>query len=441
VKILAFAMIEWDEFMTDSNATFSNIGDDQVIDAINRATRSLVIVAPGLSRDVAEAIVRCWRRIGAVRAKVILDVDPEVCRLGYGNADAVNLLQTVAAEIGVAIHHQSGVRICLVVSDDSTLIFSPTPLVVEAKARVASQPNGLRLDFVPNGIANEVGLGDRGRDDQTVGLKSVSSNEVKEVLANLTENPPRKFDLTQLVQVFNAAFEFVDFTLKGCSISRKTVRIPSDLVGLGRDPRTQKMLRSTFKLIDAEDKELSGARITRLKRFINDNFLVNLPNYGNIVLRKNKTDFERAVDILRRYVDRFQRRLEVNLQSGIDRNRRALVEALASGVANNPPPRSRKHLGPTPSREVAAEWLDLTLKGIFGDAAAYLKRMRVKVIVKGVTYESLSDATFIEVAKKHLPSLNRLHDEFDVAKAVSEEPKRQRRTLLDSIDESSKSIN
>ena len=67
--------------------------------------------------------------------------------------------------------------------------------------------------------------------------------------------------------------------------------------------------------------------------------------------------------------------------------------------------------------------------------------MQVKIIFKGVTYESLSDPKFIEVAKEYFPTLNRLHDEFDVAKVVSEEPNRQGQTLLDSIDESSKAIN
>lgn len=426
--------------MTVTSPTISNIGDDQVIDAVNRASKRLVIVAPGVSRNVAEAIARVWRKLGADNVRIVLDVGPEVYRLGYGDPEAIQPLQKVAEELGTAIHHHRGVRICLVISDESTLVFSPTPLVVEPKGDVPSQPNGLTLDFVPTGIANEVGLGERGQNDQTVGLSSVSSEEVQTVLADLTENPPRRFDLAQQVQVFNAAFEFVEFSVEGCTISKKTVSIPSDLVGLGRDPRTQKMLHSTFKLIDGDDKELSGARITKLKKFILDKFLVNLPNYGNIVLRTNKADFETAVETLRRYVNRFQQRIKVNLQLAIDRNRKALVDSLTSGVATNPPPRSRKHLGPNPSREAIADWLNLTLEEIFGSAGDYLKGMEVTVIVKGVTYESLSDSKFIEVAKKHLPMLKRLHDEFDTAKAVSEEPKPQK-SLWDPVDQSSKAIN
>lgn len=334
--------------MTHPDGTILNVGDDQVISAINSATTRLIIVAPGLSCTVAEAIAVCWRRLDRKQVKVVLDVDPEVCRLGYGEADALKLLQTVAAELGTEICHQRAVRICLVVSDESILVFSPTPLVVEAKSPVASHPNGLKLDFVPKSLKNDLGFGDRGKQDQTIGLNSVSSERVDEVLVDVGENPPRKFDLAQQVQVFNAAFEFVEFSVEGCSISRKTVRIPSDLVGLGRDPKTQNKLRSTFKLIDDDNERLSGDKVMKLKDLISKKYLENLPNYGNVVLSLNKANFERAVAGLRRYVGCFHRTVEVELQAAIDESRKALVEALAPGVANNPPSRSTSQLGPKP---------------------------------------------------------------------------------------------
>jgi hypothetical protein len=41
----------------------------------------------------------------------------------------------------------------------------------------------------------------------------------------------------------------------------------------------------------------------------------------------------------------------------------------------------------------------------------------VKAIFKGVTYESLSDPEFMRIAGQKIPSLDRLHEEFDAAKA------------------------
>ena len=47
--------------------------------------------------------------------------------------------------------------------------------------------------------------------------------------------------------------------------------------------------------------------------------------------------------------------------------------------------------------------------------------MEVKVLYKAVTYESLKDPKFVEVAKGAFPSLERLLDESRAVKATAEE--------------------
>src|ERR1700758_4777320 len=89
-------------------------------------------------------------------------------------------------------------------------------------------------------------------------------------------------------------------------LSRKRVSIPSDLMGLAKEPKAQKLLRSSFQLID-ENSEVSGERVTKLKQFIAKTYLTNLPGYGTVILRSNKESFQAAVKALERYVRRFQR--------------------------------------------------------------------------------------------------------------------------------------
>jgi hypothetical protein len=294
---------------------------------------------------------------------------------------------------------------------------------------------------VPAEVAREVGLDSEQQKERLIGTQPVSTEDVAAAVSDLAENPPRRFDLTQKVHVFNAAFEFVEFKLEGCSIARKTVRLPSEFMGLGRDPKTQKMLRSTFRLIDEDNQSLSGERVIKLKDFVSKQFLVNLPNYGNVVLRANKAEFEKAVDTLRRYVARFQKRVERDLQLAIDNNRKALVEALSPAVANSPPPQSIKHIGRNPDREMAKAWLDVEMRKVFGDAKSYLSRMEASLLFKGVTYESLSDPSFIEVAQEKLPMLKQLHEEFDTAKEKAENPVRENVSPESLFDESSKAVN
>ena len=91
--------------------------------------------------------------------------------------------------------------------------------------------------------------------------------DVQITTQNLEANPPVRFDVARKVRVFNARFEFVEFELHGLSLSRKRVPIPSDLMGLAKDPKAQELLRSSFQLIGG-NSEVSGDRVTRLKQFI-----------------------------------------------------------------------------------------------------------------------------------------------------------------------------
>jgi hypothetical protein len=224
-----------------------------------------------------------------------------------------------------------------------------------------------------------------------------------------------KFDLARTVRVFNARIEFVEFQMRGLSISRKTVQISPDLM-LATEPRAQKLVNSSSKLI-GENSELSGERANKLKQFIAKKYLIPLSGYGTVILRSNKSDFEVAVTALEKYVRRFQRLLKRTLQSEIDTNRELLVSALLPSVARAPPARWNRFLGNNPSKESVERLLRNELTESFGTAEDLVQEMKVKVVVKGVTYESLSDPEFIKIATKAIPSLENLHDEFDAARA------------------------
>jgi hypothetical protein len=321
--------------------------------------------------------------------------------------------------MGRTIQQRPGIRIGLLISDDTTLVFSPTPLLVESESGQFPRPNAVRFDAEPGARADRSsGPLDREVEDLIQGGECVETPQVEEVERNLEENPPLKFDLAQIVRVFNARFEFVDFELTGLSISRMRAPIPSDLMGLAKDRKTQNLLHGTVNLVP-EDSELSGARVYRLKKLITDRYLVPLKGYGSVVLRANKQAFEDSVKTLRKYVERFQKRVKQQLQTEMGNNRRILVEALLPAVAANPPKRWLKSLGQRPSTEVLRCQLDAELGAAFGTADDVTNTMKVRVVFKGVTYESLSDPKFVEIATKAMPSLKLLHEEYEATRAAT----------------------
>ena len=402
--------------MKDSSPPCSVISlpDIDIESQISCAKHRLVLIAPGISESVAKVVAAKWNELGRNGVQVVLDPDPEVCRLGFGDLAALTLLHNVATRFGSRIHQQQGLRVGVIITDETTTIYSPTARLVEAGGLPGEKFNAIRFDAPVLDSPSGASYFDLSGLDLHPAPLEVT--DIARTTEDLAADPPVKFDLARKVRVFNARFEFVEFELHGLFLSRKRVRIESDLVGLAEDPKAQKLLQSSFQLIE-DSSESSGNRVINLKKYIVKEYLISLTGYGTVILRTRKEQFEKAVKILERYVQRFQKRLKEQLQTAIDSNRETLTQALLPGVVAKPPKRWTRFLGNNPRREEVERMLRAELGRTFGKAEDVIQDMEVKAIFKGVTYESLNDPEFIRVASEQIPSLDILHDEYDAAKA------------------------
>lgn len=406
--------------------------DSAIIRLVERARNRLVVLAPAVSNGIADAICSRWQELGTERVSVILDVDPEVYRLGYGQIEALARLEQVAASLGTMLQRQPGVRIGLVISDDLTLVYSPTPQLVEAspqlsKSRENIKPNAVLLDHAPAQIANDLGHGEQGVRTQTVGLDKARRGDIEEVKKDLDQNPPQKFDIARKVRVFNAAFEFVEFELAGTYIDRKTVPIPHHLSGIA-DVRTREQLRTSFTLLPPDHK-LSGEHLAKDKDLIAKQFLRAIKGYGTVILRSRKEAFEKEVETLRAAVDAFGRKIRDELQGAMDKTRENLTKAMLPLVRRTTPKNWLRSDGSKPDAETLRQFLEDDLRRAFGTAEKLINRMDVRLVFKGVTYESLTNDAFISAAREAIPELQKMYEEFDAVKAERPgEPSPQGRT-------------
>ena len=67
--------------------TFTSVDDRVLREVIGQARQRLVFVAPGIRPLVAEALATAMQAVPAAAIHLVLDVDAEVCRLGYGDKD------------------------------------------------------------------------------------------------------------------------------------------------------------------------------------------------------------------------------------------------------------------------------------------------------------------------------------------------------------------
>lgn len=244
-------------------------------------------------------------------------------------------------------------------------------------------------------------------------MDSAQSDHIK---ANLKENPPQKFDIARRLRVFNAYFEFVELQLLGAHIERKTVRIPNHILGV-LDGEAREQLRAQFRIVPDGDA-LSGERLGQARDLIEKQFLTVIPTYGVVVKRSVKSKFESAVNELRTAVEEFGKKLRDELQASIERQRAALVDAFLPRLCQRPP-QEWSLFGKPPEAENVKSMLEQELKRAFGTADRLIKKMEVKLLFKGVTYEMLTDPKFLDACAKAGFDLEKLHDEFDAAKAVA----------------------
>lgn len=406
--------------------SITHADDAKIIGMVQRAKRRVRVVSPGVSLPVAEAVIAAWKRLGTSAVNVVIDVDPEVCRLGYGTIDAVSQLRECASVAGTLVCHQPGIRIGLLICDDKLLVFSPTPLLVEAGSHQESRPNGILLGAVPEQLATELGLGSNPDRERIIGLDAVTPAQVDAVSVDLASAPPMKFDLARQVRVFTSRFQFVELEMTGCYVSRKKAPIPSALVGLAKNDEVASQFHAHFNLINKATLEVTvedGRKITeeslqKKRRGIIRDFLIPLTGYGSVVQRANKQRLQDAVESLRADVKAFQEGTKAQLQALMNANAKALTEALLPAVRRSPPESYRKLHGPEVPEKQLVQYLARDIGAAFGRAESLVSEMKVSLVFKDLAYESLVDDDFLAVARKAMPGVEFLHAEFDAAKQV-----------------------
>jgi hypothetical protein len=401
----------------DLQQGFTVATDTVVAACIAAASRRLVVVAPALFVEVAEAVCDRWRTLGVEAVTVVLDSDPEVYRLGYGDAAALDKLQQAANEVGGTLRHQPGLRIAVVIADEQTIVYAPTPRSVEAGQNTQGAANALCLGRPPDAVTNALGLG--ATTDPQIGRGPLDAQRINQIKNDLTANPPQKFDLARKVRVFNAFIEFVELKVIGTQVSRRTVPIPNHLLALA-DATTREQLRASFRLVPRGDA-LSGKTIDRDRNLLVGPFLREIPNYGTVVLRTEKEDLERGVEALIAAVNAFREKVRADLEAVIERNCSQLMTTFMPALQKNPPAEWIPSTGQPPDVNTLRRYLERDLKRAFGSADSLVGAMKVQCRFKGVTYESLSDKGFIDAATKAIPELQRFHEEFLAAEASANE--------------------
>lgn len=437
-------------------STFCAVDDATLIKLINGARRRVVYISPGIHEQVAVALGKRFSEVDGLDVTVVLDPDDDVCRIGYGDANGLKLLHASAGRNGFWVREQAGLRVGVLLADDQTLIWAPTPRSVEsppistdgASNFAAPQealfpeptgmtPNGLLLGNHPSEqLAKAVAAEGINADPKLaeIGKSAITPQRVVETLAALEKNPPIPVDLQRITRVFSTKLQFVELTVKRAKLSQTQLTVPSQLLNADVKDELKGAIESRLKAFaDLRDHRVevpaflngepafgrnsqpllesaSEATLESFRKAIERKFIYDIPGYGRLIAKDEKSTFEAHVAAYTKQLEEHSKGL------------RELVDAQAIKILDEAVDLIMKRAERSgsefrPDRSSLREELKKGLNKAKNEAPS------VKVVFKDVTFEQTKSADFRQRVEKALPAAKRkqlgqwAHD-FDAAQAA-----------------------
>lgn len=397
---------------------FGSFDSEMMADFISRAQIAVCYVAPGIRKEVADAMDILAKRIGPELITVCLDFDERVMRMGYGELAAVETLRNA----GIVVNSSSGLRTSLVIVDHEGYIFTPTALFLETEKRAAGALNAMRLsnDQVQEALARvspaakEIAIlfakTDEERQrirDQGVEFSSikVADEDLEEVKKRLEEAPPIEFDVARQVRVFSAYLQYVELKLSGAAIQRHRITIPKSIQKLGGSKDIEARLKTTFDLIE-KDGAFSSRTLEQELNEIRNIFTPSLAkSHGRVVLKKVKPHLESRLSEFHKKLKEHQEIVERDLQVRLDASQIQIVEHYLPIVIARPPDKLLARCGDI-TEEIARSWLMRELGQVFPKAEILVEKMKLDVNFKDMTFETLNEEDFLKAVEKSFPDID-----------------------------------
>jgi hypothetical protein len=339
--------------MPDHDRTFAVASDETMVELISGAHNRLVVVAPAVTTRVANALARRLDELGHLDVTVVLDSDPEVYRLGFGDLDALETIRSAAANNLFDLREQSGVRIGIVIADGTTLVYSPVSKNIEAGSTSEDKPNAIIL----RGAAADCIASAAGADNSDlatrpeVGGKALEPAKVQQMQANLKANPPKPFDITRRLNVFSSKVQYVEFSASNYRLTTRQIPLPPELVDVADDDLKKRItgrIRGPFdgvgklkiefvldqhkETVDVDDDWLKKER----KR-IEDEYTFQINNFVRVILSNDRGEFDKETKRFRVIVEKYQTALTAELAKSKVEFVKRIVDEFSRRWEQNPP--------------------------------------------------------------------------------------------------------
>ncbi len=407
-----------------NGSLFTAISSEKMASLMNEASDRVIIATPALFGVTARALLSAHDRLGSESIAVVVDCDEEVFRLGYGEIVALQMLQ----ESGIALRQCSGLRIGILICDDKGWIFSPTALYVQPEVHSNETPNaicisGSEVEKLASRIcpADVESINESSQESQVeIGVSPLTERDVQGAEDNLKIAPPIAFDIARQVRVFQPYIQYVEISLKGCSIQRKRVQIPKSIQKL-QAKDIEDRLQTTFDLIE-KNSAVSSKKLEGELKQIRDDLTRSLhPPWGRVLLKAKRLLFDERIKTFREHLEAHKEKVREEIQQHLECSKEQIADYYLPMFEEEPPDALAGQLLGPPTKDDVRGWLKDELDSVFPIPEELITDMRLEVQFRDVTYETLCQDGFFKALQKAYPRVNwqKPFDEFNSAKEKS----------------------
>lgn len=251
-----------------------------------------------------------------------------------------------------------------------------------------------------------------------VGTTLVSAELLSKTKQGLDLAPPIPFDVARQVRVFEPYIQYVEISLKGCHIERRTVELPMSIQGLDPDADLSSRLHTKFDLIEKSSNVSSKQMDSQINQLRDLTRSLGKP-WGRVLLRSTRNRFDERVLEIRAKLEEHKRSVEAKLEEVLADSRKRLIEHFSGLVKAKPPDELLSQItNDPPTDDQINSWLDRELDKTFPKPSDLMSDMSLDVQFRDVTYETLNQAGFGERLREAYPLVNwdKPFDEFDAAR-------------------------
>jgi hypothetical protein len=321
------------------------LSEESLTERIVRASQRVCFVAPGLYDWVAEALLEVGPRIGWDRVQVFVDPDPFVVQVGYGTEMALKRV----CESGAIVRKASGLRLGLVVTDDTAAVFSPMALNIEEFPKTKRCANAIDLtlreanrilDAIAPTIADRnhqesFDIGEAGcehvaaHEGVVIGKESIQQADLQVLHDTLEQIPPVAPDLARQMWVLNSQIQIIKITFEGARLSQHRLPLKADQLGI-EDPDLARRISGSFKLFEAHIDGLLAPLRNDLDSIKEVYQLKPIGELGHVVLGRDRRKLESALNMFRSNLELAQKDIEQAVADELENSRNRLRKLLES---------------------------------------------------------------------------------------------------------------